>query len=48
MSAEGSGVVVEGSASFPEEAIATPPVADTKACLSTCLYKISILFCKNM
>ncbi|KAL7600974.1 hypothetical protein Lser_V15G22216 [Lactuca serriola] len=31
VSAEGSGVVVEGSASFPEEAIATPPVADTKA-----------------
>ncbi|CAI9270424.1 unnamed protein product [Lactuca saligna] len=31
VSAEGSGVVVEGSASFPEEAIATPLVADTKA-----------------
>ncbi|XP_052619638.1 elongation factor 1-delta 1 [Lactuca sativa] len=31
VSAKGSGVVVEGSASFPEEAIATPPVADTKA-----------------
>nr|KAJ0193989.1 hypothetical protein LSAT_V11C800435510 [Lactuca sativa] len=27
VSAEGSGVVVEGSASFPEEAIATPPAA---------------------
>ncbi|KVI06187.1 hypothetical protein Ccrd_015454 [Cynara cardunculus var. scolymus] len=31
VSAEGSGVTVEGSASFPEEAIATPPVAETKA-----------------
>nr|GEX06302.1 elongation factor 1-delta 1-like [Tanacetum cinerariifolium] len=31
VSAEGSGVVVEGSASFPEEAIATPPAAETKA-----------------
>ncbi|KAI3702470.1 hypothetical protein L6452_28208 [Arctium lappa] len=31
VSAEGSGVTVEGSASFPEEAaIATPPVAETK------------------
>ncbi|CAH1423201.1 unnamed protein product [Lactuca virosa] len=31
VSAEGSGVTVEGSASFPEEAIATPPVNGTKA-----------------
>ncbi|KAI3761417.1 hypothetical protein L1987_51833 [Smallanthus sonchifolius] len=31
VSAEGCGVTVEGSASFPEEAIATPPVAETKA-----------------
>ncbi|GKB50904.1 hypothetical protein Tco_0901657 [Tanacetum coccineum] len=31
VSAEGSGVVVEGSASFLEEAIATPPAAETKA-----------------
>lgn len=30
-SAEGSGVIVEGSASVSEEAIATPPVADAKA-----------------
>ncbi|CAA3012165.1 UPF0235 At5g63440 isoform X1 [Olea europaea subsp. europaea] len=28
---KGSGVIVEGSASVPEEAIATPPVADAKA-----------------
>uniref|UniRef100_A0A251RWM6 Putative translation elongation factor EF1B/ribosomal protein S6 n=1 Tax=Helianthus annuus TaxID=4232 RepID=A0A251RWM6_HELAN len=31
VSAEGSGVTVEGSATFAEEAIATPPVAETKA-----------------
>ncbi|KAJ0715923.1 putative protein kinase STE-STE11 family [Helianthus annuus] len=31
VSAERSGVTVEGSATFPEEAIATPPVAETKA-----------------
>lgn len=31
VSAEGSGVVIEGSASAHEEAVATPPVADTKA-----------------
>ncbi|KAI3777660.1 hypothetical protein L1987_47461 [Smallanthus sonchifolius] len=31
VSAEGSGVTVEGSVSFVEEAIATPPVAETKA-----------------
>ncbi|KAM0060078.1 putative translation elongation factor EF1B/ribosomal protein S6 [Helianthus debilis subsp. tardiflorus] len=31
VSAEGSGVTVEGSATFSEEAIATPPVAETKA-----------------
>nr|KAJ0211620.1 hypothetical protein LSAT_V11C400188740 [Lactuca sativa] len=31
VSAEGSGVTVEGSACFPEEAIATPPVNGTKA-----------------
>ncbi|KAI3692789.1 hypothetical protein L6452_32612 [Arctium lappa] len=30
VSAEGSGVTVEGSASFPEEAIATPLVIETK------------------
>ncbi|GKC89507.1 elongation factor 1-delta-like protein [Tanacetum coccineum] len=30
--AEGNGVIIEGSATFPEEAIATPPVAETKAC----------------
>ncbi|XP_071728380.1 elongation factor 1-delta 1-like [Rutidosis leptorrhynchoides] len=30
VSAEGSGVIIEGSASFPEEAVSTPPVADTK------------------
>lgn len=31
VSAEGSGVIVEGSAPAPEEAIATPPAVDTKA-----------------
>ncbi|KVH98134.1 Translation elongation factor EF1B, beta/delta subunit, guanine nucleotide exchange [Cynara cardunculus var. scolymus] len=31
VSGQGSGVVVEGSASFPEDATATPPVADSKA-----------------
>ncbi|KAL2539626.1 Elongation factor 1-delta 2 [Abeliophyllum distichum] len=31
VSGEGSGVIVEGSAPIPEEAIATPPAADTKA-----------------
>jgi hypothetical protein len=31
ISGEGCGVTVEGSASITEEAIATPPVGDTKA-----------------
>ncbi|XP_021806129.1 elongation factor 1-delta 2, partial [Prunus avium] len=31
VSGQGSGVIVEGSAPITEEAVATPPVADTKA-----------------
>ena len=30
--AEGNSVIVEGSLTFLEEAIATPPVAESKAC----------------
>lgn len=32
VSAEGSGVIVEGSAPVSEEAVATPPAADSKVC----------------
>ena len=39
VSAEGSGVIVEGSAPVAEEAVATPPAADSKV-----LETVSVLF----
>ncbi|KAH7549733.1 hypothetical protein JRO89_XS13G0074000 [Xanthoceras sorbifolium] len=43
VSAEGSGVVVEGSAPITEEAVATPPVGDSKASGVLCLCAFNFL-----
>lgn len=43
VSAEGSGVIVEGSAPVAEEAVATPPAADSKVLetVSVLLHNVS-------
>jgi hypothetical protein len=42
VSAEGSGVIVEGSAPITEEAVATPPAADSKVCLIVSMFSHNV------